>query len=67
MEVTRLFDLLEYRRQTQPDRAVFVAKYDGNWKKIYIDEKNKNKNFNKEKIKGISKIKSDNVLFFPKN
>ncbi len=38
MEVTRLFDLLEYRRQTQPDRAVFVAKYDGNWKKIYIDE-----------------------------
>ena len=38
MEVTRLFDLLEYRRQTQPDTAVFVAKYDGNWKKIYIDE-----------------------------
>ncbi len=38
MEVTRLFDLLEYRRQTHPDRAVFVAKYNGNWSKIFIDE-----------------------------
>lgn len=38
MKVTRLFDLLDYRKLTQPDRAVFVAKYDGNWKKIFIDE-----------------------------
>lgn len=38
MEVTRLFDLLEYRKQTQPDRAVFVAKYDGEWRSIFIDE-----------------------------
>lgn len=35
---TRLFDLLEYRQQTQPDRAVLVAKRDGEWKKIFIDE-----------------------------
>ena len=35
---TRLFDLLEYRKQTQPDRAVLVAKRDGEWKKIFIDE-----------------------------
>ncbi len=35
---TRLFDLLEYRKQTKPDRAVLVAKHDGEWKKIFIDE-----------------------------
>ena len=38
MNLTRLFDLLEYRKSTQPDRAVFVAKYDGKWKRIFIDE-----------------------------
>ena len=35
---TRLFDLLEYRKHTKPDRAVLVAKHDGEWKKIFIDE-----------------------------
>ena len=34
----RLFDLLEYRKQTKPDRAVLVAKQGGEWKKIFIDE-----------------------------
>ena len=38
MNITRLFDLLDYRKSMQPDRAVFVAKYDGKWKKIFIDE-----------------------------
>ncbi len=38
MEVTRLFDLLEYRKESQPDRAVFVAKYDGEWRRIFIDD-----------------------------
>ncbi|MBO4600604.1 MAG: long-chain fatty acid--CoA ligase [Bacteroidales bacterium] len=34
----RLFDLLPYRRQTKPDRAVLVAKEKGEWRKIFIDE-----------------------------
>jgi long-chain acyl-CoA synthetase len=38
MEVTRLFDLMEYRKATHPDRAVFVAKYGNEWRKIFIDE-----------------------------
>ena len=38
MEVKRLFDLLEYRKSTNPETAVFVAKYNGEWKKIFIDE-----------------------------
>ena len=38
MEITRLFDLLQYRKERQPERAVFVAKYDGEWRKIFIDE-----------------------------
>ena len=38
MEVTRLFDLMEYRKATHPERAVFVAKYNNEWKKIFIDE-----------------------------
>lgn len=38
MEVKRLFDLLEYRKEQQPDRAVFVAKYGSEWRKIFIDE-----------------------------
>ena len=36
MEVKRLFDLLEYRKSTNPETAVFVAKYNGEWKKIFI-------------------------------
>ena len=38
MEVTRLFDLMVYRKATHPENAVFVAKYDNEWKKIFIDE-----------------------------
>lgn len=37
-KLTRLFDILEYRKQTKPDRAVLVAKRAGEWKKIFIDE-----------------------------
>ena len=33
-----MFDLLQYRKERQPERAVFVAKYDGEWRKIFIDE-----------------------------
>ena len=35
---TRLFDILSYRKQTQSERAVLVAKEKGEWRKIYIDE-----------------------------
>ena len=35
---TRLFDILPYRKATKADRAVLVAKRDGEWKKIFIDE-----------------------------
>ena len=38
MEITRLFDILEYRKLNQPERPVFCAKQDGEWRKIYIDE-----------------------------
>lgn len=38
MKVTRLFDILPYRKQTQPNRAVFTYKENGEWKKHYIDE-----------------------------
>lgn len=38
MELTRLFDILPYRKETQPDRAVLIAKREGEWKKIFIDE-----------------------------
>ncbi len=38
MEITRLFDLIDYRKERCPETAVFVAKYDGEWKKISIDE-----------------------------
>lgn len=38
MELKRLFDLLPYRKETRPDRAVFVAKRNGEWTKIFIDE-----------------------------
>ena len=33
-----MFDLMEYRKATHPETAVFVAKYDNEWKKIFIDE-----------------------------
>lgn len=38
MEVIRLFDLMEYRKATHPETAVFVAKYDNEWRKIFVDE-----------------------------
>ena len=33
-----MFDLMDYRKATNPERAVFVAKYGNEWRKIYIDE-----------------------------
>lgn len=38
MEPTRLFDLLEYRKETCPERAVLTYKSNGEWTKIFIDE-----------------------------
>lgn len=38
MKPTRLFDLLDHRKETHPERAVFCAKKEGEWKKIFIDE-----------------------------
>lgn len=38
MQLNRLFDLLQYRKETCPQRAVFTHKCNGEWKKIFIDE-----------------------------
>lgn len=38
MNVTRLFDILDYRKETQRTRPVFCAKENGEWHKITIDE-----------------------------
>ena len=37
-EPTRLFDLLEWRRELHPERPVFKFKENGEWKEHYIDE-----------------------------
>lgn len=37
-EPTRLFDLLEWRKELHPERPVFKYKEDGEWKDHYIDE-----------------------------
>lgn len=37
-EPTRLFDLLEWRKELHPERPVFKYKEDGEWKNHYIDE-----------------------------
>lgn len=37
-EPQRLFDLLDRKKQLTPERAVFVRKEDGEWKKHFIDE-----------------------------
>lgn len=37
MELNRLFDILEYRKTKYPEKAIFVAKKDGEWKPISID------------------------------
>lgn len=37
-EPTRLFDLLEWRKELHPERPVFKYKEDGEWKSHYIDE-----------------------------
>ncbi len=37
-EPTRLFDLLEWRKQLHPERPVFKFKENGEWKDHYIDE-----------------------------
>ena len=38
MKPARLFDLIDYRRQTHPDRAVFVAKRGAEWHKYDVEE-----------------------------
>ncbi|MBQ9473598.1 MAG: AMP-binding protein [Bacteroidales bacterium] len=38
MEITRLFDLLQWRKELHPERPVFRYKEDGVWKDHYIDE-----------------------------
>ncbi len=38
MEIKRLFDLLDYRMETCPQTAVFVAKQNGQWKYVSIAE-----------------------------
>ena len=38
MKPSRLFDLIEYRRQTHPERAVFVAKSDAEWHRYSVEE-----------------------------
>ena len=37
-EPQRLFDLLDRKKQLTPERAVFVRKENGEWKKHFIDE-----------------------------
>ena len=37
-EPTRLFDLLEWRRELHPERPVFKFKENGEWRGHYIDE-----------------------------
>ena len=37
-EPTRLFDLLEWRKELHPERPVFKFKENGEWKEHYIDE-----------------------------
>ncbi len=37
-EPTRLFDLLQWRKELHPERPVFKYKEDGKWKDHYIDE-----------------------------
>ena len=37
-EPTRLFDLLEWRRELHPERPVFKYKENGEWKEHFIDE-----------------------------
>ena len=37
-EPTKLFDLLEWRRELHPERPVFKFKENGEWKEHYIDE-----------------------------
>ena len=37
-QLTRLFDLPAYRKATRPEVPVFIAKYNGQWRKIFVDE-----------------------------
>lgn len=58
---TRLFDLLEYRKQTKPDRAVLVSKCNGDWKKIFIDEYIENVDALSFGLMGLGVGKGDNI------
>ena len=37
MELKRLFDIPEYRKETNPSRAVFSYKEAGEWKQLFVD------------------------------
>ena len=36
MDVTRIFDILEYKSLNHPNHPVFTAKEDGKWVKHYL-------------------------------
>ena len=38
MDVTRIFDILEYKTLNHPNHPVFTAKEDGKWVKHYLKE-----------------------------
>ena len=42
MDVTRIFDILEYKSLNHPNHPVFTAKEDGKWVKHYLKEYTKN-------------------------
>lgn len=67
MNPTRLFDLLEYRKSTQPDRAVFVAKYDGKWKRVFIDEYIENVNNISYALLSLGVQKGDKIALISSN
>ncbi len=67
MEVTRLFDLMEYRKATHPERAVFVAKYNNEWRKIYIDEYVEKVNFLSYALLALGLERGDKVALISPN
>lgn len=58
---TRLFDILAYRKASKPDRAVLVAKREGEWKKIFIDEYIENVNAVSYALMHLGVQKGDNI------
>ena len=61
MEVKRLFDLLPYRKQTNPQRPVFTYKENGEWKKHYIGEYISNANLISYGLLAMGVNKGENI------